>query len=113
MLGTDTLRTVAMFIYDDIQSGSRAQIGFDAGDRITSFTLPGALTSQTLDMEQSTNIETPGVFIYRLDSMLFFINGCIATKLVPPKSCPGHEFWLLVVSRTKSTIFPRSDAAIE
>ena len=72
VLGTDTSRTVSLFIYDDIQSGSGAQIGFNAGDGINSFSLPGVLTSQTLDMEQHSNIGVPGVFVYCLDSTLTF-----------------------------------------
>ena len=82
VLGTDTSRTVSLFIYDDIQSGSGAQIGFNAGDGITSFTLPEALTSLTLDMEQRSNIGLPGVFIYRLDSMLTCIVSIYFIELI-------------------------------
>ena len=71
VLATDTSITIAIFIYDAIRSGSGAQVGFNAGDGRNFFTLPGALTSQTLAMEELSNIGQPGVFIYRIDSKLY------------------------------------------
>ena len=70
MLATGTSKSIAIFIYDTIRSGSGAQVGFNAGDGRNFFTLPGALTSQTLAMEELSNIGEPGVFIYRIDSKL-------------------------------------------
>ena len=69
VLATDNVTTVSIFIYDVIQSGSGAQIGFNGGNGIDSFTLPGALTSHTLDMDERSNVGVPGVFIYRIDGM--------------------------------------------
>ena len=56
-----------ILIYTDIQWGTYAQIGFNAGDGVRSFMLPSALTSQTVQIETMSNIGIPGVFIYRVD----------------------------------------------
>ena len=60
----------AFFLYGDIQWGEEAQIGFNAGDGSSSFSLPGALTEATLDIDERSNIYHPGIFIYRIDSEL-------------------------------------------
>ena len=69
VLATDNVTTVSIFIYDVIRSGNGAQIGFNAGNGMDSFTLPGAFTSQTLNMDERSNVGVPGVFIYRVDGM--------------------------------------------
>ena len=56
------------FIYNDIQWGGRAQVGFNAGDGHTSLMTPEALSSSTLDMEELSNVDQPGVFVFRIDS---------------------------------------------
>ena len=50
VLATNGVRNTSYvaFIYEDIQWGQRAQVGFNAGDGCTFFTLPGALSSDTL-----------------------------------------------------------------
>lgn len=68
MLATDGQQTIAVFIYNDIQWGGRAQVGFNAGDGHTSLTIPEALSSSTLDMEELSNVDQPGVFVFRIDS---------------------------------------------
>ena len=66
-MATDGDTSFVFLIYVDIQWGSSAQIGFNAGDGVRSFTVPGALTSQTLNFETMSNIGVPGVFIYRVN----------------------------------------------
>lgn len=60
----------AFFLYEHIQWGEEAQIGFNAGDGLSSFSLPGALTDATLDIDEQSNVHHPGLFIYRIDSEL-------------------------------------------
>ena len=57
-----------MFVYDNIQWGAGAQIGFNAGEGHTYHMLSEALTSQTLDMSNRSNVDQPGVFVFRIDS---------------------------------------------
>ena len=71
MLATDGVQTLAVFIYRDINWGERAQIGFNVGDGYTSFTLPEALSSQTRNIDEHSNVGKPGVFVYRIDSKYF------------------------------------------
>ena len=64
---TDGDLSFVFLIYTDIQWGTGSQIGFNAGDGVRSFTLPGALTNLTRDIDTLSNIGVPGVFIYRVD----------------------------------------------
>ena len=61
---------MSVFIYHDIRWGSRAQVGFNAGEGQTSFTHPEALTEQTRNIDQTSNVGEPGILIYRIDGKL-------------------------------------------
>ncbi len=73
-MGTDGQMSFVRFLYADIQWGPGAQIGFNAGDGMRSFTVPGALSDATLEMELMSNINISGAFLYRVDE-----NGCKET----------------------------------
>jgi hypothetical protein len=68
VLGTNGTTTLAAFLYHDIQWGVRAQIGVNAGDGYSSFTLSEALAAPIENVDNSTNVGLPGVFIFRIDS---------------------------------------------
>lgn len=70
VLGTNGTKTLAVFLYDDIQWGWRAQIGANAGDGYSSFTFSEALTDPIEDVDNRTNVGLPGVFIFRIDSKI-------------------------------------------
>ena len=53
------------FSYGSIEWEYGANIGFNS-DNI-SYTLPGALTNSTLDIEDSSNVGVPGLYVYRVD----------------------------------------------
>ena len=72
-LGSDQRASFVLFLYGDIQWGENAQIGFNAGDNLRSFSIPEALTADTLDIESGSNIDEPSVFVFRVDSKLRFI----------------------------------------
>ena len=59
--------TFVFFIYGDIQWGDGANIGFNAGDGVKFFMDPGALTNQTLNIDEGSNVGVTGVYIYRVD----------------------------------------------
>ena len=68
VLMTDGQASYVCFLYEDIQWGSRAQIGFNAGDGSRSFTAPFGLTSETQNVDNLSNINgRSGVFIYQVD----------------------------------------------
>ena len=58
--------TFVFFIYGDIQWGLGANIGFNAGDGMRSFMVPGALTNQVLNIDKESNVGETGVYIYRV-----------------------------------------------
>ena len=70
VLATDSVQTIAVFIYHNISCGDGAQIGFNAGDGYTSFMFPEALSNQTLSIDERSNVGEPGVFVYHIDGRL-------------------------------------------
>jgi len=65
-LATDGQLSFALFVYGDIEWGS-ANIGFNAGDGVRSFMVPGALTSRARDIETTSNVNRTGLHIYHVD----------------------------------------------
>ena len=59
--------TFVFFIYGDIQWSSGANIGFSAGDGTRYFMVQGALTNQTLNIDEASNVGVTGVYIYQVD----------------------------------------------
>ena len=64
---TDGQQTFVFFIYGDIEWGDDANIGFNAGDGVRSFMLSGALTNQSMNVEDGSNVDVRGLYIYRVD----------------------------------------------
>lgn len=58
-----------VFIYSDIQWGrDQAVIGFNAGDHIRSFTLPGSpCIGADRNLESSSNVGRSGTYVFRVD----------------------------------------------
>ena len=82
MLATDGRRSFAIFLYldDGIQwttgdrnggdnglGGTEAQIGYDAGDSINYYTVPGSMTPSIVDIETTSNVGTPGMHVFEVD----------------------------------------------
>ena len=70
VLMTNGQKSVVAFLYKNIDWGSGAQIGFNAGDGSRSFTVPGGLTPATLYMESMSNVGRPGLFVYQVHGEL-------------------------------------------
>ena len=66
VIATNGQQTFVLFIYGDIEWGF-ANIGFNAGDNLRSFMVPGALSLQSRDIEEGSNVGRTGVYIYRVD----------------------------------------------
>ena len=66
VIATDGQRTFVHFLYGDIEWGF-ANIGFNAGDGVRSFMVPGALSLDSVDIEEGSNVGRRGVYIYRVD----------------------------------------------
>ena len=73
-MATDGLLSFVFFVYGEIQWGF-ANIGFNAGDGVRSFMVPGALTSASRDIETTSNVNITGLYIYRVDLTRIVANG--------------------------------------
>ena len=47
--------------------GTPAQAGFDAGDEMTYFSIPGSQTPDIVDIELTSNVDIPGQWTFRVD----------------------------------------------
>ncbi|XP_072026699.1 protein mesh-like [Amphiura filiformis] len=56
--------------------GTPAQAGFNAGDGIRFFSISGSRTSAIVDIETTTNIGTPGRWLFRVDTATIQNSGC-------------------------------------
>ena len=66
VLTTDGERSFTFFIYSDIQWGDGV-IGFNAGDGVRSYTLPGSGSPAARNIEDDSNVGVKGVYAYRVD----------------------------------------------
>ena len=82
MLATDGSRSFAIFLYldDGIQwttgnrnggiyglGGTEAQVGYDAGDYINYYTVNGSMTPSIVDIETTSNVGIPGMYVFEVD----------------------------------------------
>ena len=82
MLATDGRKSFALFLYfdDGLQwttgnngggtdglGGTEAQVGYDAGDYINYYTVPGSMTPSIVDLETTSNINISGMYIFQVD----------------------------------------------
>ena len=70
VIATDGTKTFVLFLYGDIQRFSTltTTMGFSAGDRTRSFTLPESRFAERLSqLERSSNVGRSSVFIFRVD----------------------------------------------
>ena len=67
VIGADQQMMFVFFIYGDIEWGDGANIGFNAGDGIRSFMDQRALTTLTVNIDDGSNVDTVGWYIYRID----------------------------------------------
>ena len=66
-----------MFLYADIQWTSfsaGALVGIDAGDGINHITVPGSRTSNILNIEETSNTGTPGVWMFKTGEGMSLLN---------------------------------------
>ena len=56
------------WIISDIEGAHPALVGFNSGDGVTSLTLPTSRTDHVLNITTSSNIQSPGMWLFRTDS---------------------------------------------
>jgi hypothetical protein len=89
VLSTDGDRSFVFFLYHDIQwtspnnnTDSYAQAGFNAGDGITFETLPYSNTEDIIQLVNQSNVNIPGLFVYRVDTDKIDAGGCTTNVTV-------------------------------
>ena len=85
VMSTDGLDSFVIFLYADNQiqwttgyrsggsgglGGTPAVAGISAGDGVRFEQVPGSLTADILDIESTSNVGRPGVWIYRVNEEL-------------------------------------------
>lgn len=67
-MATDGFHSYVLFIYGEIQwVNTLPNIGFNAGDGTRSFTVPGALTAEAINIGAGSNVDKAGLYLYRVD----------------------------------------------
>ena len=52
------------------------QVGFDAGDGVNYFALPASRTPEIINVRSMSNVNMPGLFMFRVDSAGIKQGGC-------------------------------------
>ena len=77
VLATNRTASFALFLFadnlmewiiSDIEGAHPALVGFNSGDGVTSLTLPTSRTDHVLNITTSSNIQSPGIWLFRTDS---------------------------------------------
>ena len=77
-------QSYAIYLYADglIQWASgaigsdAALAGYDAGDGVTSFTVPVSQTDDIIDIVSTSNVNVPGMWVFRLDEDDLVFSNC-------------------------------------
>ena len=101
VLATDSVRSFVIFLYADgeIQwtsgdgshgvhglGGTPAQVGFNAGDGIRHAVIPASYTDAIINITHTSNVDIPGVWVFRVDEETVVIGGCQSTTAGNEKS---------------------------
>ncbi|XP_078686455.1 protein mesh-like isoform X6 [Branchiostoma floridae x Branchiostoma belcheri] len=56
--------------------GIPAQVGFNAGNNVDYFSVPASRTENIVDIEETSNVNLPGRWVFRIDSAVIQEGGC-------------------------------------
>ncbi|CAG5861826.1 unnamed protein product [Menidia menidia] len=68
--------------------GIAAQAGFNAGDGMRYFNIPGSRTADVVNVEETTNVGYPGRWVFRIDDAHVEVGGCNNSASVCPHLRP-------------------------
>lgn len=87
----------------ELQLLSLWQAGYNAGDGLRFFNIPGSGTHEVFELPYTSNIERPGRWMYRVDSTLFilYFSNFIHLIIVYPPLRKDIIFFLWVMSSTE------------
>lgn len=88
--------------------GTPAQAGFDAGDGVNYFTLPGSRTAEVLDLATTSNVSssTPGLWTFAVRNGALPDGSTPSNPLMPVVTDDGFEFDFQVVLNQQVFIDP-------
>jgi len=66
VLATDGEKSFVFFRYVQISWGE-GTMGFNAGDRMRSFSLPDSQTPEAVNVDEGSNVGVEGLYAYRVD----------------------------------------------
>ena len=83
-MASSPAESYAIFLYGDLQwttgdnsggtnglYGTEALVGINAGDSIHSVTVPGSRAPNITNVVNTSNVGTPGVWIFRIDKSMY------------------------------------------
>jgi len=88
VLATDGINSFVTFLYaheriqwttgdfaggEDGLGGTEALAGINAGDGVNYFTIPGSLTPDIINIDETSNVGIPGVWMLQISKGTFFI----------------------------------------
>lgn len=79
-----------MFLYANIQWAGTALAGINAGDGVNHVTIPVSLTSNILDIEETSNVGIPGIWIFKVgegNTMFVRMYVCVYVYTYPLNIC--------------------------
>ena len=92
ILATSEVESFVIFLYGDLQwttgsasggyrgaGGNAALAGYNAGDYINSYTLPGSQTSEVVKLTRTSNVGIPGTWIFKVGKGTYKISIFTAT----------------------------------
>ncbi|XP_052697611.1 sushi, nidogen and EGF-like domain-containing protein 1 [Crassostrea angulata] len=86
VLKTDGVHSFVVFNYNKITWTKSTQVGFNAGDGIHYFAVPGSMTDTMLSLPQMSNIAVPGQFVFRVDERKIanadIVDDCISSPCI-------------------------------
>ena len=87
---TDGANSFVIFLYadngiqwttGDSSNGTPAHVGFNAGDGNRSATVPASRTEAIVDIETTSNVDVPGVWVLQVDQDELEFAGCFICNL--------------------------------
>ena len=76
ILASSPYESFVIFVYDDIQwasTGDEALAGVNAGDGVNHVTIPGSQTSSILNIEETSNVGNPGVWMFSVSKGTYHV----------------------------------------
>ena len=74
------------------QGGTPAIVGFNAGDNVNSYSVPGSRTDDIVNINETSNVDVPGVWVFKVSGPSVKSGGCVQDLAVRPgKLCKEYQ----------------------